>query len=87
VIAAVECHEQRGCPLWVGGPVDDQEDHGPFIWLGDDCPHMKLWPVERRDGIGGGDFARQGQRVQIADVDQARGPGQPGDGGKQDHGG
>ena len=85
MIAAVEGHQQRGCPLRMGGPVDEQEDQGPFIWLGDDCPHMKLWPVERRDGIGRGDFARQRQRVQIADMDQVCGPGQPG-GDKQDHG-
>ena len=85
MITAVEGHQQRGCPLRMGGPVDQQEDQRPFIWLRDDRPHMKLRPVERRDGIRRGDLVSQRQRVQIADMDQARGPGQPG-GDKQDHG-
>ena len=69
----------------MGRPADKQQDQRLVTGLRDDRPHAKLGPVKRGDGIGHADLARQLRRVQVRDMDQASGPGQPG-GGKQDQG-
>jgi hypothetical protein len=66
----------------MGGPGDHQQDQGRLIWLRDDRPHMELWPIKGGDGIGHGGLVRQRKRVQTSDVDQVRGPGQPGTSGQ-----
>ena len=46
--------------------------------LRDDRAHVQLRPVKRGDGLSRGDLLGQRQRIQRADMHQARGPGQPG---------